>query len=86
MTTEDPYEHRPTAVLYDLFTEASSRLIGDYTHRSDQAVTDEGRDHWWQLAMEVRNTKLAVPAHDRSRLIEHIGTWTTEAERLESGE
>ncbi|MFJ3842026.1 hypothetical protein ACIPY6_41925 [Streptomyces sp. NPDC090054] len=49
-------------------------------------MTDEGRGHWWQLAMEVRNTKLAVPAHDRSQLIEHIGTWTTEAERLESGE
>ncbi|MFJ8166516.1 hypothetical protein ACIRBY_37130 [Streptomyces sp. NPDC096136] len=86
MSTEDPYEHRPTAVIYDIFAEASNRLIGAYTHRSDQAVTDEDSDHWWQLAMEVRNTKLAVPARDRAQLIEYIGRWTAEAERLEAGE
>ncbi|MFJ3883451.1 hypothetical protein ACIPW5_39135 [Streptomyces sp. NPDC090077] len=86
MNAQAPYEHRPTAVVYDIFTEASVRLIGEYTHRSDQAATDVDRDRWWAKAMEVRDTKLAVPAHDRGQLIEYIGKWTAEADRLEAGE
>ncbi|MFF5808261.1 hypothetical protein [Streptomyces sp. NPDC012746] len=85
-TPADPYENRPTAVVYDIFTETSGRLIGRYTHLSDRAQDSADRERWWRKAMEVRTAKRAVPAHDRDQLIAHIQQWTAEVEALESEE
>ncbi|MFD4764024.1 hypothetical protein ACFWOJ_35905 [Streptomyces sp. NPDC058439] len=82
--SEDPYHDVPTAVVFDLFAEAANRLIGRLAHLSDHAGTKAERDKWWAMAMQLRNTRHAVPAHDREQLISCISRWTRELEELES--
>ncbi|MFF9870203.1 hypothetical protein ACF1G0_33310 [Streptomyces sp. NPDC013953] len=79
----DRFEHVPTAMVYDTFAETATQLTGLYVHLSDTAPTAEERERWWQTVMHLRNTKRAVPAHDRAQLIAHIQRWQAELSRLE---
>ena len=83
VTTPDPYENTPTAVVYDVFAETATRLVGRFTRLSDTATTAEERQEWWSKAIALRDAKRAVPAHDREQLIVHILRWKSELARLE---
>ncbi|MEW1639063.1 hypothetical protein AB0469_34030 [Streptomyces sp. NPDC093801] len=82
MTASDPYENVPTAMVYDTFAETATRLSGYYNSLSNAAATPEERTRWWEKVMELRDTKRAVPAHDRARLIAHIEQWRLEITRI----
>lgn len=75
LESADPYENVPTASVYDTFAETATQLTGLYTRLSDTAATPEERERWWQKVLELRDTKRAVPAHDRTQLIAHIKQW-----------
>ncbi|MFH8574013.1 hypothetical protein [Streptomyces sp. NPDC017993] len=82
----DPYEHTPTTLVYDIFAERSGQLIAQYTRLSDTAADGVERERWWQKALEVRDAKRAVPAHDREQLLAHISSWAADIEALKEGE
>jgi hypothetical protein len=82
--SDDPYQDVPTAVVYDEFAETATTLTGLYNSRSHAAVTEEERQAWWDKVIALRDTRRAVPAHDRDQLIAHITRWTQEIQSLES--
>lgn len=79
---DDPYADVPTTSVYDTFAETANQLTGRLTHLSDTAATPEERERWWQKVMALRDTKRAVPAHDRAQLIANIQQWETELAQL----
>ncbi|MFB6837591.1 hypothetical protein [Streptomyces sp. NPDC056361] len=78
----NPYEHTPTAMVFDVFTEVSNELIGLLTHRSDAATDPAERESWWQRDLGVRDTRRAVDPQNRQALLEHIAAWKLEIEQL----
>ncbi|MFB8314679.1 hypothetical protein ACFC5T_40175 [Streptomyces sp. NPDC055961] len=80
----DPYEHTPTAMVFDVFTEVSNELIGLLTHRSDAATDPVEREAWWQRALGVRDARRAVDPQNRQTLLEHITAWKREIEQLKA--
>jgi hypothetical protein len=80
----DPYADVPTSAVYDTFAETAAQLTAAYTRRSDMAATDEERERWWTAVLRLRDTKRAVPAHDRAQLLAHIQRWEAELTRLKA--
>ncbi|MGW9439610.1 hypothetical protein [Streptomyces sp. NPDC055607] len=76
--TTDSYEHTPTAMVFDIFTETSNELIGLLTQRSDSATAPAMREEWWKRVLAVRDARRAVDPQDREALLEHISTWKQE--------
>ncbi|GAA0927787.1 hypothetical protein [Streptomyces thermoalcalitolerans] len=81
-TPTGPYADVPTTVVYDTFAETAARLTAHYTRLSDTAATPEEREQWWNKVLQLRDTRRAVPAHDRDQLIAHIQRWQAELARL----
>ncbi|WP_327166847.1 hypothetical protein [Streptomyces zaomyceticus] len=80
----DPYEHTPTAMVFDVFTEVSNDLVGLLTHRSDATTDPAERESWWQRALGVRGTRRAVDPQNREALLSHITAWKLEIEQLKA--
>ncbi|MFE9459518.1 hypothetical protein [Streptomyces californicus] len=78
----DPYEHTPTTMVFDIFTETSNDLIGLLAHRSRTAAAPADREAWWQRVLAVRDDRRSVNPHDRQALLEHISAWRSETETL----
>ncbi|MFF2022971.1 hypothetical protein ACFVW2_14380 [Streptomyces sp. NPDC058171] len=79
----DPYEHTPTAMVFDILTETSNTLVGLLMHRSDTATDPVVREEWWQRVLAVRNTLRTVDPYDRLALLERISLWKAEIETLQ---
>ncbi|WP_186779885.1 hypothetical protein [Streptomyces salinarius] len=79
-----PYEHTPTAMIFDIFTETSNDLIGLLTHRSDTAADPIVREATWQRVLAVRDARRAVDPQDRQALLEHISVWKAEIETVKA--
>ncbi len=71
----DRYEHMTTAVVFDIFVEASNDLIGLLAHHSDTATCPAEREEWWQRVLAVRDARRSVAPYDRRALLEHIAAW-----------
>ncbi|MFD7626333.1 hypothetical protein ACFV7Q_09830 [Streptomyces sp. NPDC059851] len=80
----DPYEHTPTAMVFDVFTEVSNELVGLLTHRSDAATDPAERELWWQRVLGVRDARRAADPQNRPALLEHITDWKLEIEQLKA--
>ncbi|GGO98279.1 hypothetical protein [Wenjunlia tyrosinilytica] len=80
------FENTPTSVVYDVFAETAGLLTARYTSLSDAATSEPERERWWAKVMELRDTKRAVPAHDREQLIVHITRWAADLKALESAD
>ncbi|MFL4496503.1 hypothetical protein ACJ6WD_35475 [Streptomyces sp. VTCC 41912] len=80
------HQNTPTAVVYDIFTERSGDLIAWYTRLSDNATEPAEREQWWSKALQVRDTKRAIPAHDREQILAQLTRWTAELDVLKAAE
>ncbi|MFJ4622566.1 hypothetical protein [Streptomyces sp. NPDC088812] len=80
------YHDVPTAMVFDVFAETATRLIGRYNHLSETALTKDEQDAWWEKVIRLRDAKRAVPAQDRDQLIARIQEWAKELELLESAD
>ncbi|MEV7541167.1 hypothetical protein [Streptomyces sp. NPDC089915] len=86
MTSTDPYEHTPTAMVCDYFFETANDLIGLYVHRCDTATDPEARERWWQHALAIRDARRAVDPYDRQALVQQMASWKQEIESLRAAQ
>lgn len=84
-TPADPYEHTPTTMVFDIFTETSNGLIGLLSHRADTAADPADREAWWERVLAVRDARRSVDPQERQALLEHISAWRSETEMLRAG-
>ena len=87
MSSADQYawDNLPTAVLYDMFRDASTALSAAYLARSDQATTIEEHKQWWDQVLALRDATDATDPDDRHALAAGIQQWQRQAAELRKG-
>jgi hypothetical protein len=74
----------PITVVYDVFYESGTALLGRYNHNLQEASTPEEQDLWRDRIRELRSARSAVSPNDREALLEMSERWTAERDRLKS--
>ncbi|MDR1767126.1 MAG: helix-turn-helix domain-containing protein [Propionibacteriaceae bacterium] len=76
------WDDMPITVVYDIFYESGTALLGAYNHQLREASSVEEQDLWRDLIREVRAARSAVGPNDRADMVELSQHWTAERERL----
>jgi hypothetical protein len=87
VSSADPQalDNLPTAVLYDVFRDASTALTAAYIARSDQATTPQESKQWWDRILALRDAANATDPDDRRALAASIQLWQRQAAELRTG-
>lgn len=72
------YDNVDPIVLYDIFYESGTRLIGHYASKAMDAISrndEEDKNRWLEEINRVIVERGNVGAHDREGQIAHMNKW-----------
>ena len=72
------YDNVDPIVLYDIFYESGTRLIGHYVSKAREAIDrndEEVKNHWLEEINKVDSERSSVMAGDRQSQIAHMHKW-----------